>query len=569
MYTSRMKWFLNCLFLAVTLNFVFNLFIYGNMVNELPLMQINIQGYWLSSTLALKARLTSIAFMGRNEELYNSIAPLNEYINNEFNELIVENLIDLSSTDPLSKDSLLYGKTNNTMDSIIKSDIFDLINYLSSINSVINEIENNKEKFKTIFENSMDSIIKKIEQKCLYQKILALVMLLFIFAEFVYLIFFVLIPIIKYTISTEARSLTMFGKIPKACIDEMIKKYESQIRFLSENFDEDDLDDDNNNNNNNEENNKVTVKKDLTIINDNELTSFTSQHPTFWSYTYLIFGLIIILIPLFIIYIPVLSFKPRLMNNMNYQINTAKKGYYINQIILYSYEQFFNDEYSFIKYETKRKLNEYLTLLEENDKELFENYNKASVHSYDKITHISNEQGCVRKSSYENECLERVYNSTYGYTKEIADVPYNLKMNEYLAVVKRFIRDMNDFSPEGNFFNENDLYYQINNAINNKFIKYQKSLKDDLFGTIYRINELFLSFMYSFINKCVVQTFITYIIALIAMIICYKFLFIKVKLTKEKELEFLSFFIFIVPQFYIKNNESYQRFIETGKVDED
>jgi len=101
-------------------------------------MKINIQGYWLSSTLALKARLTSIAFMGRNEELYNNIAPLNYYINTEFNELIVENIIELSSNS-ISKDSLLYGKTNDTLDSTIKSDIFDLITSLSTINSIINE----------------------------------------------------------------------------------------------------------------------------------------------------------------------------------------------------------------------------------------------------------------------------------------------------------------------------------------------------------------------------------------------------------------------------------------------
>ncbi|OUM57774.1 hypothetical protein PIROE2DRAFT_17139 [Piromyces sp. E2] len=376
----------------------------------------------------------------------------------------------------------------------------------------------------------------------------------------------VLKPIIKYSISTEAKSLTMFGKIPKACIDEMIKKYEAQVKFLSENFDDDEL---NEQQDDNDDNNKKNKKNDLAIINDNELTSFTSQHPTFWAYLYFIFGLLIILIPISLIYVPIISFKTDLLNNMNYQINSAKKGYYVNQMVLYSYEQFFNDEYTYVKYETQRKLDEYLTLLEENNREFLENGNKASVHSYAKINHISNEQGCVRKSIYEDECSKRVYDSTYGYTQEIADVPYNLKMNEYLAVIKRFIRDISDFSPQGNFFNENDLNSQINNAINNKFIKYQKALKDDIFGAIYRINELFLTFIYSFINKCVVQAFIIYIIALIAMFICYRFLFIKVKSAKEKELEYLSFFIFIVPQFYIKNNESYQRFLETGQVEED
>jgi len=120
---------------------------------------------------------------------------------------------------------------------------------------------------------------------------------------------------------------------------------------------------------------------------------------------------------------------------------------------------------------------------------------------------------------------------------------------------------MTDFSPQGSFFNKNDLNAQINDAINSKFIKYQIALKNDIFGAIYRINEIFLTFIYSFINKCVVQAFIVYIIALIAMFICYKFLFTKVKSAKEKELEYLSLFIFIVPQFYIKNNESYQRYI--------
>jgi len=84
----------------------------------------------------------------------------------------------------------------------------------------------------------------------------------------------------------------------------MIKKYEAQMKFLSENFDDDDLNEQQNDSN--DENNKKSKKKDLTIINENELTSFTSQHPTFWAYLYFIFGLLIILIPIFIIYVPIM-----------------------------------------------------------------------------------------------------------------------------------------------------------------------------------------------------------------------------------------------------------------------
>lgn len=126
--------------------------------------------------------------------------------------------------------------------------------------------------------------------------------------------------------------------------------------------------------------------------------------------------------------------------------------------------------------------------------------------------------------------------------------------------MKRFMKDISGLTPEGNFFNEDDLNAQINNAINNKFIKYQHSLKDDIFGTIYRISELFISFINTWINKCIIQIFIIYVTSLLAMFICYKCLFNKVTSAKEKELEYLSYFVFIVPQFYVKNNESYQRY---------
>jgi len=96
-------------------------------------MKINIQGYWLSSTISLKTRLTSIAYMGKNENLYNIVKPLNEYINNELNELIVDDILSFS-TYSLSKEYLLYGTSNETTDSLVKSDIFDLIISLSTVN---------------------------------------------------------------------------------------------------------------------------------------------------------------------------------------------------------------------------------------------------------------------------------------------------------------------------------------------------------------------------------------------------------------------------------------------------
>jgi len=40
-------------------------------------------------------------------------------------------------------------------------------------------------------------------------------------------------------------------------------------------------------------------------------------------------------------------------------------------MILYSYEQFFNDEYTYVRYETKRRLSEYLSLLEVCNKYLY------------------------------------------------------------------------------------------------------------------------------------------------------------------------------------------------------
>ncbi|ORX78153.1 hypothetical protein BCR32DRAFT_247394 [Anaeromyces robustus] len=560
-YTSRMKCFLILLILATTFNFVINLLLYTDIVNILPRMRINIQSYWLSSTLTLKTRLTSIAFMGKNENLYNDIIPLNDYINTELDDLLVDELLSFS-TDTLTKNSILYGKSNDTIDAmIIHPSILMKTIFLILIT------ENNKDTFKVIFEESMSSFVNKMNSKCVLQEILTLTSMTFILFEFFYLIAFVLKPIIKYTISTETKSLTMFGKIPKSCIDEMIKKYENQIEFLAENFDDDDVNE--SQNDDNDDNNKKNKNKDIAMINDNELTSFTSQHPSFWTYVYFIIGILIIAIPTFIIFIPVMSFKPELINNMNYQINTAKKGYYMNQLILYSYEQFFNDEYTYGRYETRRKLNEYLNLLEEVNDELQEIGSKATITSDYNLNYISNEQGCVRKSVYMEECEKRIYDSTYGYTEEIANVPYNLKMNEYLAVIKRFIRDISDFKPEGNFFNKNDLNSQINNAINNKFIKYEKALKDDIFGAIYRINEIFLEYIYSFINRCVLQVFLIYFVSLLAMFICYKFIFKKVTTAKEKELEYLSYFVFTVPQFYVKNNETYSRFLETGQVEED
>jgi len=104
------------------------------------MMKINIQSYWLSSTLALKARLNSIAFMGKSEDLYNRIAPINDYINEEFKELYVEDILKFSKGDTVfTSNALLYGKSNDTIDSIVKSDAFDLIISLSTVNSIINE----------------------------------------------------------------------------------------------------------------------------------------------------------------------------------------------------------------------------------------------------------------------------------------------------------------------------------------------------------------------------------------------------------------------------------------------
>jgi len=119
---------------------IINLSLYTNIVHTLPMMKINIQSYWLSSTLALKARLNSIAFMGKSEDLYNRIVPINDYINTEFEELYIKEILDFSKSDTvLTNNILLYSKSNDTVDSMIKSDVFDLIVSLSAVNSIINE----------------------------------------------------------------------------------------------------------------------------------------------------------------------------------------------------------------------------------------------------------------------------------------------------------------------------------------------------------------------------------------------------------------------------------------------
>jgi len=84
----------------------------------------------------------------------------------------------------------------------------------------------------------------------------------------------------------------------------MIKKYESQLEFLAENFDDDDTNEQQNDDM--DENNKKNKKKDFTIIDDNQLTSFTSQHPTFWTYIYFLIGIFLIAIPTFIMFAPVM-----------------------------------------------------------------------------------------------------------------------------------------------------------------------------------------------------------------------------------------------------------------------
>jgi len=47
-------------------------------------------------------------------------------------------------------------------------------------------------------------------------------------------------------------------------------------------------------------------------------------------------------------------------------------------MLLYSYEQFFNDEYTYVNRETQRKLDEYLTLLEVNNYISYIQFNKLN-----------------------------------------------------------------------------------------------------------------------------------------------------------------------------------------------
>jgi len=91
----------------------------------------------------------------------------------------------------------------------------------------------------------------------------------------------------------------------------MVRKYESQLKFISENFDDDDLSEQQNDDN--EDNNKKNKNKDLTIIDDNQLTSFKSQHPTFWTYTYFIIGILLIAVPSLLLFYPIMVIHTQIL----------------------------------------------------------------------------------------------------------------------------------------------------------------------------------------------------------------------------------------------------------------
>ncbi|KAL6612089.1 hypothetical protein U3516DRAFT_550317, partial [Neocallimastix sp. 'constans'] len=241
----------------------------------------------------------------------------------------------------------------------------------------------------------------------------------------------------------------------------------------------------------------------------------------------------------------------------------------IFRIKYYTYETVFQDRSVFVPNEPERILNDLISNLENIQEELKSgSYGGPTFDNYPFLNKMLKENGCHRLL---NVCSDEdfQYDSSYGFSEELATLPQNELIREYLYYVKNFLNDIQNFQyTQLELINRENLEIMFNQVLNDNFFKLQEKLLINIKGGIQVVNYELITYINVILDNNLTSLTVLTVSGAILFIFTNIFIFERVYREKIKEMETLVSFAFLIPHQIINNNDKYRRFLETSQIDE-
>jgi len=521
-------------------------------------LNINIPG--TIADTAFNARMISYSLMLNDYPSYEKYKDSLEYnvyfLNDENIPSVSENMENIVTETPLLSPVGKYAfdtfETLNLADSyrkLITNLKFIINREMLKVDESITEILyephfryfsiNSSRNFDLVFNKCKQVLSEKILDKFLILEYVAVIFdftLVFISFLIIYITF---VPFRNSTNKITLNVFRMFKHIQKNSFEEIITDYEEKIETLRQNFDLD-----SNENLHNEKKDR-SKKIKLTI-------SFT-----------IIFTFIILSA------LPVLITLKEIRDMLSLIDKSADRISILKNIQLYTYEVINQDKSLFLLNEPERILNDLVNRLETIQEELKSgSYGGPTFDKYPSLDYITKENGCHRMN-HMTPCDEVVYDRSYGFSKDVATLPINELIREYIYEVKGFMYDINDNKyNRPQFTNRENIQIIFDQVQNDPFFKLQNGLMENMIGSIQVANNELIMFATTQLESSSEIMMYIIIAGVLILIIIDIFIFNDVYEDKIKEMNSLVSFVFLVPRNIVNKSDKYKKFLETTQTDE-
>ncbi|ORX77038.1 hypothetical protein BCR32DRAFT_270911 [Anaeromyces robustus] len=350
-------------------------------------------------------------------------------------------------------------------------------------------------------------------------------------------------PLKQATNKITYNAFRMYKYISKDSFEEVLTNYEEKIEGLCENYEVDKEVTDN----------RVKNDKSKSIRNIKLIISF-----------------IVIFIFIALGGIPALESIVDIRKLLKIINKSSDRYSLLKGIQLFTYEVLNQDRSLFLPEEPERILRDYIVRLEDIQEELKSgSYGGPTFDSYPELDFITKEKGCHRMY-YDPSCDFMFYDPSYGYSEEVATLPINELIREYLYHVKMFLLDIEKGTKYQRvpFTSRENLRILFDQEINADFFRLQDGLMSNIIGDIQVVDSTLIENSITILDKNTNLAIYIMAIGSVVLIGIGYFIFNKMYDERVKQMESLVSFLFLMPQSVVNKNEKFKRFLETTQTDE-
>jgi NADH:ubiquinone oxidoreductase subunit 6 (subunit J) len=352
-----------------------------------------------------------------------------------------------------------------------------------------------------------------------------------------------LIPLESSSNKIMYNSLRMFRFFSKDNLEQIINSYDEKIESLCQMLD---------------------IDKEM---NENE-----RKHDSKKSKQKIILGgtIAVIIIYIIITAIPVINTKKNVSDILSLIQESSDRLTLIGGINLFTYEVVNNDRSIFLDNEPKRILKDYISQLrKKQDSIKYGSYGGPSFDAYPSLDYLLKDNGCHRLENIGSSCDSVIYDSSYGFSEELATLPINELIYEYLLNVEQFINDVdNDKYAIVPFTNRENIKMIYDQIVDSDFFKLQSGLIDNIVGDIQFIDSELIKLTRGMVDEFYDTMIIIVGVGIVLIFFIVIFILNKLFVKKIKEMNTFISFLFLVPPSIVNKNEKYKRFLETTQTDD-